>query len=65
MPKSHTLKVALVLIEETLGSSTADLYSQFYADKTEDLILKSLGQLLEEAVGPEFSKRKIMTLKKG
>ena len=57
------VKEAVSLIDKTFGSETAKLYSKFYSDKTDDLIIKSVQELLIESVGKEYTKRKMKDLK--
>lgn len=68
MPNSYQktnkklVKEAVSLINKTFGSETAKLYSQFYSDKTDDLIIESVQALLIESIGKEFTKRKMKDL---
>jgi len=44
---------ALAALTTYLGDSTARLYRQFYADKSDDVILISVRELLTEYIGDE------------
>lgn len=50
---------ACVLIANNLGEVTADYYRQFYQGKDEELIIRSVTELLSEVVGPVNAKNQL------
>lgn len=49
------LNHAISLITEYLGKYSADIYRNFYADKKDEMIIESVGELLKEVVGEKKS----------
>ena len=54
---------ACELISSNLGEMTAEYYREFYRNKSPDLILVSLKELLLELVGPKSTEKQIEELK--
>jgi hypothetical protein len=54
---------AVSLIEGAMGSQTANLYRNFYADKTTDVVLESVRELLVESLGEDYARKKMKHLK--
>ena len=52
------------IISSNLGDMTAGYYREFYKNKSPDLILDSLNELLLDLVGPENTKKQIEEIKK-
>jgi hypothetical protein len=59
MDISHFKEVAVEEISDTLGQKTAEMYSAFYADKSQDIIRMSLTELLIEVVGEDQAKMRM------
>jgi hypothetical protein len=53
--------VAMVVIKDYMGETTAQLYAKFYADKKEEQILDSLKELLREYLGDDKAKTIIIS----
>lgn len=64
MSKDKLIKISCELIKESLGQGIAGQYKIFYQSKTEDDILSSIGELMEEIFGPVNAKKKIIKIKK-
>lgn len=54
---------ACEIISFNLGEMTAVYYREFYKNKSPDIILSSLEELLLELVGPKIAKEKIGEMK--
>lgn len=55
---------ACEVISSNLGEMTAGYYREFYKNKSPDIILSSLEELLLELVGPQNAKKQISEVKK-
>lgn len=55
---------ACEIISSNLGEMTAGYYREFYKNKSPDLILSSLNELLLELVGPQNAQKQIEEVKK-
>lgn len=57
------IEKACEIISSNLGKMTADYYREFYRNKSPDIILNSLGELLVELVGPKSAEKQVGELK--
>lgn len=55
---------ACEVISSNLGEMTAGYYREFYKNKSPDIILSSLEELLLELVGPQNAEKQIKEIKK-
>ena len=56
MPPPRLVDPAVRIIKELFGPDTAEQYRRFYSDKTDEVILTSLDELLHEILGPREAK---------
>ncbi|MFZ2192951.1 MAG: hypothetical protein WAV31_01795 [Candidatus Moraniibacteriota bacterium] len=54
---------ACEIISSNLGEMTAGYYREFYRNKSPDIILSSLGELLLELVGPKSAEKQLKEVK--
>lgn len=62
--RQELIKEATKIISNNLGESAANSYRSFYDELPEDKIFLSVGQLLEDFVGPQNSKKQLGVLSK-
>lgn len=55
---------ACEVISSNLGEMTAGYYREFYKNKSPDIILSSLNELLLELVGPQNAEKQIKEMRK-
>lgn len=55
---------ACEVISSNLGEMTAGYYREFYKNKSPDIILSSLNELLLELVGPQNAEKQIEEVKR-
>jgi hypothetical protein len=56
-------KEAIRIIGKYFGNQTADLYANFYDDKTDEVVLASIEEMLVDFIGKEKTEQEIKHLK--
>lgn len=61
--KEKLLDETIKVIGENLGNYTADIYKNFYSDKSAEEIFISAQELLSEAIGPANTEKQLKNIK--
>lgn len=61
--KEKLLNESIKIIEENFGKYTADIYKNFYSDKSTEEIYISIQELLTEAIGPANTEKQLTKIK--